>query len=214
TKNAPLRLLAWKVGWDKKKGWMTFVRVYSGTLKRQSTLLNVSRGQKEKVSKLLLLYASEVQEVDELPFGSVGVILGLKYTRTGDTLVAPGTPASSRSTMTDIVPPPAVISASVVPNSHADHLPVQEALESLSRTDPSVRVDTQEGQLLVHGLGALHLEIVEGRLRDEFAARFEFGKRRVNYRESLSPSVTIRSSNQFSDTVDIAGVSAFAELDI
>ncbi|KAF4619833.1 hypothetical protein D9613_005323 [Agrocybe pediades] len=185
--NSPLQVLAWKVNWDDKKGWMTFVRVYSGTLTRKSSLLNTTRNQKEQASKLLLLYASEAKEVDELPFGSVGVILGLKYTRTGDTLVSSGASQAYRSTLRDIIPPPAVISASVIPRSHSDLTPVQNALEALSRTDPSLRVDVQEGQILVHGLGALHLEIVEGRLRDEWKANFEFGRRYVSYREGLGP---------------------------
>ncbi|KIJ20260.1 hypothetical protein PAXINDRAFT_67798 [Paxillus involutus ATCC 200175] len=187
--SAPLRLLAWKVAWDKRKGWMTFVRVYSGTLKRQSTIHNVNTGQKEKVTKLLLLYASEAEEVDTLPYGSVGVLLGLKHTRTGDTLVdarGTGGSASSRASLRGVIPPPAVMSVSVIPNSHSDLEPVQEALHSLIRTDPSVRMDTQEGQILVHGLGALHLEIIEGRLRDEWDAKFEFGSRQVSYRESTS----------------------------
>lgn len=188
-KNPPVRLLAWKVNWDKKRGWMTFVRVYSGTLTRQSVILNTNRNQKEKVSKLLLLYASDSQEVDELPFGSVGVILGLKYTRTGDTLVSLGGETNQRFAPRDIIPPTAVISASVVPLSNSDLEPVQEALECLVRTDPSVRVDSQEGQILVHGLGALHLEVVEGRLRDEWNVKFEFGQRRVSYREGLGSGV-------------------------
>ena len=83
---------------------------------------------------------------------------------------------------------PVVISASVIPRSHADLQPVQNALEALSRTDPSARNDVQEGQLLIHGLGALHLEIVEGRLRDEWKVNFEFGRRYVSYRESLGPN--------------------------
>ncbi|KDR83632.1 hypothetical protein GALMADRAFT_55347 [Galerina marginata CBS 339.88] len=181
----PVQLLAWKVNWDEKRGWMTFVRVYSGKLTRQTTLVNTNRNQKEKVAKLLLLYASEAKEVDELPFGSVGVILGLKYTRTGDTLVSAGVSDSFKSALRDITPPPPVISASVIPRSHSDLQPVQNALESLSRTDPSLRVDVQEGQILVHGLGALHLEIVEGRLKDEWKVNFEFGRRYVSYREAL-----------------------------
>jgi elongation factor G len=152
-------------------------------------IINTTRNQREKISKLLLLYASEAEEVNELPFGSVGVILGLKHTRTGDTLASPfGTSfPSSNSPLRNIVPPPAVVSASIIPRSHSDLAPVEEALQSLVRTDPSVRVETQDGQLLVHGLGALHLEIVEGRLRDEWDARFEFGRRRVSYREGLCP---------------------------
>lgn len=152
---------------------------------RQSVILNKSRNLREKVSQLLLLYASEAEVVEELPFGSIGVILGLKHTRTGDTLVSLEDSEEHTSALRDIVPPPAVIAASVIPQSHSDLVPVQEALESLARTDPSVRIDVQEGQILVHGLGALHLEIVEGRLRDEWDAQFEFGRRRVSYRETL-----------------------------
>jgi elongation factor G len=163
------------------------LNIFSGKLTRQSALLNTNRNQKEKVAKLLLLYASEAKEVDELPFGSIGVILGLKYTRTGDTLVQAGVSESFQSVMRDITPPPAVISASVIPQSHSDLQPVQDALESLSRTDPSLRTDIQEGQILVHGLGALHLEIVEGRLRDEWKVNFELGRRYVSYREALGP---------------------------
>ncbi|EMD40780.1 hypothetical protein CERSUDRAFT_149193 [Gelatoporia subvermispora B] len=200
--NAPLRMLAWKVGWDKRKGWMTFVRVYSGTLTKQSTILNSTRNQREKVSKLLLLYASQTEEVYTLPFGSVGVILGLKYTRTGDTLVALNR-GSDESALRDIVPPPAVMSASIIPQSHADLAPVQEALQSLARTDPSVRLETHEGQLLVHGLGSLHLEIVESRLKDEWNVNFEFGKRRVSYREGLGSGDTTFGGSIWS--TEIAG---------
>ncbi|KAG8218598.1 P-loop containing nucleoside triphosphate hydrolase protein [Butyriboletus roseoflavus] len=193
--DAPVRLLAWKVTWDKRKGWMTFIRVYSGTLKRQRTIYNVNTAQKEQISKLLLLYASEVEEVDSLPYGSVGVVLGLKHTRTGDTLVDMrdiGKSDSSRMSLRGVTPPPAVMSVSVIPNSHSDLDPVQEAIRSLIRTDPSVRMDNQEGQILVHGLGTLHLEIIERRLRDEWGAKFEFGKRQVSYRESTNSTISAR----------------------
>ncbi|KAG6378681.1 P-loop containing nucleoside triphosphate hydrolase protein [Boletus reticuloceps] len=193
--DAPLRLLAWKVAWDKRKGWMTFIRVYSGTLRRQKTIFNVNTGQKEQISKLLLLYASEAEEVDSLPYGSVGVVLGLKYTRTGDTLVDTRDLRkyeSSQMSLRGVTAPPAVMSVSVIPNSHSDLDPVQEAVRSLIRTDPSVRMDNQEGQILVHGLGALHLAIIEGRLKDEWGAQFEFGKRQVSYRESTSSSISAR----------------------
>ena len=159
---------------------------WSGTLSRQSVLFNSSRGVKERVSKLLLLYASEAEEVEELPFGSVGVILGLKHTHTGDTLISTHG-RSKDSPFPGITPPPTTMSASVIPRSHADLEPVEGALNALIRTDPSIRSETHEGQLLVHGLGALHLEIVEGRLKDEWGARCEFGQQRVAYRESIGP---------------------------
>ncbi|KAF7331887.1 Translation elongation factor 2 [Mycena kentingensis (nom. inval.)] len=183
--NTPVKMLAWKVTWDRRLGWMTFVRVYSGKLTRKTQLLNTTCGEKERISKLMLLYASQPEEVEELSFGTVGVILGLKHTRTGDTLESAASSSKSRTSLREITTPPAVIAASVIPNSHSDLQPVQDALEALSRTDPSVRVDSQEGQLLAHGLGALHLEIVEGRLRDEWGVKFEFGARRVSFRETL-----------------------------
>ncbi|CUA69087.1 G elongation factor, mitochondrial 2 [Rhizoctonia solani] len=201
-----VQMLAWKVAWDKRKGWMTFVRVYSGSLTRNVTLVNTTTHEKERISKILLLYADEPHEVDSLPFGSVGVLLGLKHTRTGDTLVAttldhqshrqhkapkgklpPAQGQPSPLALRSIVPPPAVISASVIPQAHADIQPVTDALLALSRTDPSIRIteDETEGQTLVHGLGALHLEIAEGRLKEEWGVRASFGKRRVTYREGF-----------------------------
>ncbi|KAJ7781126.1 P-loop containing nucleoside triphosphate hydrolase protein [Mycena metata] len=209
---APLRLLAWKVTWDKRLGWMTFVRVYSGKVTRKTTLMNNTRGQKERISKLLLLYASQTEEVEELSFGSVGVLLGLKYTRTGDTLESSGAPVASRTALREITTPPAVMAVSVIPHSHAELQPVQDALEALSRTDPSVRVDTQEGQILAHGLGALHLEIVEGRLRDEWGVNFEFGTRRVSFRESLGPGTPSPSVRTW--RTDVGGISTTVSIDL
>lgn len=186
----------------------------TGKLTRQSVILNTNRNQRERVSKLLLLYAAEAQEVDELPFGSVGVILGLKYTRTGDTLVSTGGPTLTRSVLREITPPAAVISASVIPQSHSDLEPVQAALESLVRTDPSVRLDMQEGQILVHGMGALHLEIIEGRLRDEWNVQFEFGRRRVSYREGLGPGTPGPRSNIWQTDVGGKHVDISVTLDV
>lgn len=164
-----------------------------GTLTRRTTLYNINRNQKERISKVLLFYASEPEEVEVLSFGSIGVILGLKHTRTGDTLVSSESLEVSRSakesqqlkihSLRTITPPPAVMSASIVPLSNSDLEPVQEAIAALTRTDPSARLEITEGQILVHGLGALHLEIIEGRLRDEWNVSFEAGRRRVSYRE-------------------------------
>lgn len=189
------------------------LQFHPGTLNRQSVIYNATRNQREKVSKLLLLYASEAEEVESLPFGSVGVVLGLKFTRTGDTLVSTHR-SSEASSLQDIVPPPAVMSLSVLPETQADLRPVQEALESLARTDPSVRIETQEGQILIHGLGSLHLEIVENRLREEWNAHFEIGSRRVSYREGLTPSAPSSTDAQWE--TDVAGkrINASVELSI
>ena len=156
---------------------------------------------------MLLLYASEAEEVEELPFGSVGVILGLKHTRTGDTLVSTQG-RSKESPFPGITPPPATMSASVIPQTHADLEPVEEALNSLIRTDPSIRMETHEGQLLVHSLGALHLEIVEGRLKDEWGAKCEIGRRRVAYRESVGPNESQPSLVEWTTNVGGKNVTA------
>ncbi|KAK2466295.1 hypothetical protein APHAL10511_001937 [Amanita phalloides] len=214
SRNAPLGMLAWKVTWDSRRGWMTFVRVYSGRLTRHSTVLNKNRDQRERVSKILMLYASNHVEIDELSFGSVGVVLGLKHTRTGDTLVSVDAQVSDRSLMRDITPPPPVISTSVVPQSHSDFEPVQEAVQALIRTDPSVRAEIQEGQLVIHGLGSLHLEIIEGRLRNEWKAQFQFGKRQVSYREGLGSTPNPRDVMAWQTDVGGKRVSITVDLDV
>lgn len=125
----------------------------------------------------------------------MGVLLGLKHTRTGDTLA--GGHDDSDVSLSDIVPPPPVMSTSIVAQSHSDLGPIQEALKALARTDPSIRIETQEGQVLLHGLGALHLEIVGGRLRDEWGVNFEMGKRRVSYRETVGTETDVKLTSSW-----------------
>jgi elongation factor G len=181
-------------------------------LTKQTAILNTNQKQRERVSKLLLLYASEVVEVDTLPFGSIGIILGLKHTRTGDTLVSAYKSTVNSKPLASIVPPLPVMSASIIPQSQSDLRPVQDALQSLVRTDPSVRVDVQDDQILIHGLGALHLEIVEGRLREEWDVRFQVGKRRVSYREGLGPEKSASTPDTYSQV--IAGTTLAARVDL
>ncbi len=145
--------------------------------------------------------------MEELPFGSVGVILGLKHTRTGDTLVSTHG-RSKESPFPGITPLPATMSASVIPHTHADLERVEDALNALIRTDPSIRMETHEGQLLMHGLGALHLEIVEGRLKDEWGAKCEIGRRRVAYRESIGPDESQPSLLEWTTSITGKNVTA------
>lgn len=169
---------------------------YVGTLSRQTSLLNTSTQKKERISKLLLPYASEHEEVDSLPYGSVGIIIGLQHTRTGDTLISTFGPSGTveRQPLPAIVPPPANISASIIAQTQTDLDLLKDALTALSRTDPSARWTEEDGQILVHGLGALHLEIVEGRLRDEFGVRCQMGKRQVSYREAFPEGLEIEEA--------------------
>ena len=158
--------------------------------------MNTSTQKKERISKLLLPYASEHEEVDSLPYGSVGIILGLQHTRTGDTLISTFGPSgiTERQPLPAIVPPPASISASIIAQTQSDLDLVKDALTALSRTDPSARWTEEDGQILVHGLGALHLEIVEGRLGDEFGVNCRMGKRQVSYREAFPEGLEIEEA--------------------
>lgn len=177
-------------------------------------LYNTVTRQKERISKLLLCYASEQKEVDSLPFGSVGVILGLKYTRTGDTLVSANAANDHRlgASMKPISAPSPTISAAVIAQSQSDIQLTQDALTSLSRTDPSVRWTEEDGQTLIHGLGALHLEIVEGRLKDEFGAHCSLGTRRVSYMEAFPDTGEV--TNTLQQDRDVMGKHAKTSLEL
>lgn len=191
-------VLAFKVVWDRRRGPITFVRVYSGALKSGTTLLNTTTHAKERITRLLLPFADQYTEVPELAAGQIGVVLGLKDTRTGDTLLDPraGAPGKRRELQTirlqRVHVPPPVFSVSVEPRSKADEGAVNEALRMLVRADPSLRVDegaasTASGatQTVLSGMGELHLDIARNRLENEFRVHARLGHVRVGYRESL-----------------------------
>lgn len=209
-----LSLLAFKVVWDKRKGPMTFVRLYSGSLTRSSTLLNTTTGSRERLSKILFVYADRHVETDRLEAGQIGVLLGLKDTRTGDTLVdvkmltGKQTKKNEREawskdgtslTLRQVNVPPPVFSMSIEPLSKSDEGPLREALDMLIRTDPSLHLDqgtgsggtalgsvaaSTGGQMVLSGMGELHLEIARDRLKEEFGAKAHLGNVRVSYRET------------------------------
>ncbi|PWN48939.1 P-loop containing nucleoside triphosphate hydrolase protein [Violaceomyces palustris] len=207
--------LAFKVVWDKRKGPITFVRVYSGSLTRSSSILNTTTGNKERLSRIMLPFADQYIETETLRAGQIGVLLGLKDTRTGDTLVDPriseSSSSSSSSSSSDLIQgggggdlktlrlrrvhvPPPVFSMSVEPFSKSDEVSVNEALSMLVRTDPSLRLDeggaatgsSTAGQTILGGLGELHLEIAKDRLENEFGVRARMGGVKVSYRETLN----------------------------
>lgn len=164
----------------------------TGTLNARHGIMNTTRNEKERPSKFLLLFADREVVVDSLPFGSVGVILGLKHTRAGDTLVSHA--QSKGLVLPNISPPPAVISSSLIPMSYSDEQPLTAAVTDLIRTDPSIRFESNEGQMLIHALGPLHLEILASRLRDEWNVKFELGTHRVSYRETITDELQIEDT--------------------
>lgn len=182
----PMSALAFKIMADPY-GRLTFVRVYSGILKKGSYVLNSSKGKKERISRLIVLKADERIEVDELRAGDLGAALGLKDTFTGDTLCDDGAPIILESLF---VPEP-VISVAVEPKTKQDMEKLSKALQSLSEEDPTFRVsvDSETNQTVIAGMGELHLEILVDRMLREFKVEANVGAPQVAYRETIRKAV-------------------------
>jgi elongation factor G len=182
----PLSALAFKIMADPY-GRLTFVRVYSGILKKGSYVLNSSKHKKERISRLIVLKADERIEVDELRAGDLGAALGLKDTFTGDTLSDDAAPIILESLF---IPEP-VISVAVEPKTKQDMEKLSKALQSLSEEDPTFRVsvDSETNQTVIAGMGELHLEILIDRMLREFKVEANVGAPQVAYRETIRKSV-------------------------
>lgn len=192
--------LAFKVVNDAKRGVLVYVRVYSGSLDRNALLFNTNLHLSERAPRLLKMYANDAVEVDSIPAGHIGVVVGLKHARTGDTLISyagnkatPPEPLTSLQLRPIDVPPP-VFFTSVEPHSLSEEKRMQESLALLLREDPSlhVNVDDESGQTLLSGMGELHLEIARDRLINDLKAKASMGRIEIGYRESaLGASNTI-----------------------
>ncbi|MEB3213651.1 MAG: elongation factor G [Leptolyngbyaceae bacterium] len=182
----PFAALAFKIMSDPY-GRLTFIRVYSGVLTKGSYILNSTKDQKERISRLIILKADERTEVDELRAGDLGAVLGLKNTFTGDTLCDPEAPVILESLY---VPEP-VISVAVEPKTKQDMEKLSKALQSLSEEDPTFRVavDPETNQTVIAGMGELHLEILVDRMLREFKVEANIGAPQVAYRETVRKSV-------------------------
>ncbi|CAG8662030.1 7052_t:CDS:2, partial [Cetraspora pellucida] len=182
--------LAFKVVHDNKRGPMVFVRVYSGKLDNHMTLYNTNTCHKERVNKLLQVYSNDVEEIPLIKAGNIGVIIGLKETRTGDTLIQFNDSRKSLRLQNIDIPAPVffrVVEAAGI----SEEKPLEEALKSILREDPSlhVYVDPDSGQTLISGMGELHLEIVKDRLLNDFKVKAELGKMRISYRETVTEKI-------------------------
>ncbi|MEZ4873359.1 MAG: elongation factor G [Bdellovibrionales bacterium] len=180
---APVAALAFKIAADSFAGTMTFVRVYSGIVKAGAALLNPRIGKKERIQKILKLHANSREEVSELRAGDIGAIIGFKDTATGDTICDPKKPVALES----IKFPEPVIAMAIEAKSSADQKKMQEALDRLQKEDPScrVKVDPETGQMLIEGMGELHLEILVDRMMREYKVQANVGQPQVSYRETI-----------------------------
>lgn len=187
--------LAFKVVNDARKGVLVYVRVYSGSINRNAPLWNTSLHVTERAQRLLQMQASDSIEISHIPAGQIGVIAGLKHARTGDTLmsytgvnpkIGPPAPLNSLQLRPIEVPPP-VFFAAIEPHSLSEEKNVADTLALLLREDPSlhVNVDEDSGQMLLSGMGELHLEIARDRLVKDFKAKATMGTIEISYRECV-----------------------------
>lgn len=182
--DAPLAALAFKIMSDPYVGRLTFVRVYSGTLKKGTTLINTTKGKKERVSRLLQMHANERTEKEEFYAGDIAACVGLKCTTTGDTLCEEGT----EWLLEKMEFPAPVIDMAIEPKSKADREKLAVALGALSEEDPTFRVSSNEetGQTIISGMGELHLDILRDRMLREFSVEANVGKPQVSYKETIT----------------------------
>ena len=182
--NAPLSALVFKIVSDPYVGRLAYLRVYSGKIKKGSTVYNSTKSQRERIGRLLRMYADHREEVDEIPAGDIGATLGLKGTFTGDTLCD----SANQIILENIKFPEPVISVAIEPKTTADQDKMSVALHKLSEEDPTfhVRTDEDTGQTIISGMGELHLEVLVDRMLREFKVQARVGKPQVSYRESIT----------------------------
>jgi elongation factor G len=185
--NEKFSALAFKLMTDPFVGQLTFVRVYSGVLKKGDTVYNAVRGKKERIGRIVQMHANNREEVDEIRAGDIAACVGLKDVTTGETLCDP----NAVITLERMVFPDSVIRQAVEPKTKADQEKMGMALSRLAAEDPSFRVQTDEesGQTIIGGQGELHLEIIVDRMKREFGVEANVGKPQVAYRETIRKTV-------------------------
>ena len=179
--------LAFKLMTDPFVGQLTFVRVYSGVLKKGDTVYNPIKGKKERIGRIVQMHANNREEVDEICAGDIAACVGLKDVTTGETLCDP----SAIVMLERMIFPEPVITQAVEPKTKADQEKMGIALQRLAQEDPSFRVKTDEesGQTLIAGMGELHLEIIVDRMKREFGVEANVGKPQVAYRETIRKTI-------------------------
>jgi len=187
--NEPLSGLALKIMNDPFVGSLTFVRIYSGVLKKGDSILNSTKGKKERVGRMMVMHSKDREEIDEAYAGDIVALAGLKETTTGDTLCDP---INSVVLETMTFPDP-VIEIAVEPKSKNDQEKMSAGLARLAAEDPSFRVSTdiESGQTIMKGMGELHLDILIDRLKREFKVEANIGAPQVAYRETITKEVEV-----------------------
>ena len=185
--DAPLSALVFKIVTDPYVGRLAYIRVYSGKITQGSMVYNSTKGQRERIGRLLRMYADRREDVSEVLAGDIGATLGLKESFTGDTLCE----TTHKIILENITFPEPVISVAIEPKTTADQDKMSDALRKLSEEDPTfhVRKDEDTGQTLISGMGELHLEVLVDRMLREFHVKARVGRPQVAYRESITRPV-------------------------
>lgn len=185
--DAPLSALVFKIVSDPYVGRLAYLRVYSGKITQGTMVYNSTKGKKERIGRLLRMYADRREDVQEILAGDIGATLGLKNSFTGDTLCV----ASNPILLETISFPEPVISVAIEPKTLADQDKMSEALRKLAEEDPTfiVRADQDTGQTIISGMGELHLEVLVDRMLREFKVQARVGRPQVAYRESITRPV-------------------------
>ena len=182
--NAPLASLAFKIQTDPYVGTLTYFRVYSGVLKKGTYILNSRNSEKERIGRIVRMHANHREEVDEVRAGDIAGAVGLKNTKTGDTLCDLDHPIVLES----IEFPEPVISIRVEPKTKSDQEKMGVALHKLSQEDPTLKIKYSEetGETIISGMGELHLEVIVERMRREFGLEVKVGRPQVAYKETIT----------------------------
>ena len=185
----PFTGLAFKIMNDPFVGSLTFVRIYSGTLKKGDSLMNSTKGDRERVGRMMMMHSNNREEIDEAYAGDIVALAGMKKTTTGDTLCDP----VQQVVMETMTFPDPVIEIAVEPKSKNDQEKMSTGLQRLAAEDPSFQVssDVESGQTIMRGMGELHLDILVDRLKREFKVEANIGAPQVAYRETITKQVEV-----------------------
>ncbi|PRX28057.1 elongation factor G [Meinhardsimonia xiamenensis] len=202
----PLAALAFKIMNDPFVGSLTFTRIYSGTVKKGDSVLNSTKGKRERIGRMMMMHSNQREEIEEAYAGDIIALAGLKETTTGDTLCDPKAPVVLE-TMTF---PEPVIEIAVEPKTKADQEKMAAALARLAAEDPSFRVETdpESGQTIMKGMGELHLDILIDRMKREFKVEANIGAPQVAYRETITQMV----EHTYTHKKQTGGSGQFAEV--
>ncbi|MCK9286241.1 MAG: elongation factor G [Sphaerochaetaceae bacterium] len=187
-KAQPLALI-FKIQFDREAGPLCFVRVYSGVLRKGTAILNITKKKRERINRIVRMHANKPEPIDELAAGDIGVVIGFKNAQTGDTIGSEG----SQILLENMVFPEPVISVAIEPKTLSDQDKLKDALQILSQEDPTFtwKEHTDTGQLVISGMGELHLDVLVTRLTKEMKVDARVGNPQVTYRETITKSITI-----------------------